>query len=80
MEIHITAAEILFLLSGLFFCVFGILLFMGQTRWGQRTYQVGNIPLTSELLGFVLFLLGIVLMLVFFIPVLGPRLSSQGIS
>ena len=53
---------------------------MGKTKWGQRTYSVGNIPVTSELIGVLLFFLGIVLMLVFFIPILGPRLSSPGMS
>jgi len=80
MQVHITPLEIFFLVVGIFSCTIGILLFMGKTKWGQRTYSVGNIPVTSELIGVLLFFFGIVLMLVFFIPILGPRLSSPGMS
>ena len=80
MEIHISVIEIILLVIGLISTVLGILLFMGRTSWGNRTYQIANLEITSELIGFLLFFIGIVLMLVFFIPALGPRLSSPGMS
>jgi len=80
MGFHISIVNILFLLVGLFSTILGILLFMGKTKWGNRIFLIGNFQVTSELIGFLLFFFGIVLMLVFFIPALGPRLSSPGMS
>jgi len=70
--------EIISLLIGLMILIFGILLFFGKTKWGKRNYMVGGFVLTNEALGFILFFIGIVLMLGFFIPMLTPRFSSPG--
>ncbi|MFI5135719.1 MAG: hypothetical protein ACHQD9_07690 [Chitinophagales bacterium] len=80
MTIHVTISETLFLVAGIVSTIFGILLFMGKTKWAEKKYYIGEIELTSELIGFLLFFIGIVLMLFFFIPVLGPRFSSPGMS
>jgi hypothetical protein len=80
MEFHISIVNILFLLVGLFSTILGILLFMGKTKWADRTFQIGNFQVTNELLGFLFFFFGIILMLVFLIPALGPKLSSPGMS
>jgi len=80
MTIHVTISEIFSLAAGILSTIFGILLFMGRTKWAEKKYHVGEIELTSELIGFLLFFLGIILMLFFFIPVLGPRFTSPGMS
>jgi hypothetical protein len=76
----ITPIEIAGLLLGLIMLIFGILLFSGKTKWGKRNYVIGSIVLTNEAVGLILFFLGIVLMLAFFIPVLSPRFLSPGMS
>jgi len=80
MQIHATAFEIVLLITGLSSTIWGILLFMGKTRLAEKKIQIGGFQLTNELVGFLLFFFGIVLMLFFFIPVLGPRFSSPGMS
>ena len=74
----VTPLEIISLIVGLFSLVAGIMIFSGSTKWGKRNYRIGDIEFTNEVLGFVLFFLGIVLMLGFFVPLLTPRFSSPG--
>jgi vacuolar-type H+-ATPase subunit I/STV1 len=71
---------LLSLLSGLIALVCGILLFFGVTKWGKRNYKIGKFELTYEAAGFLLFLLGILLMLMYLIPLLSPRFISPGMA
>jgi hypothetical protein len=72
--------DIVVLIAGAFSIVLGILLFFGKTALAKKSFTIGNFEVNNELLGFLLFLLGIVLMLFYLIPALGPRLSSPGLS
>jgi len=74
----VTPLEIISLIIGLFTLVSGIMIFSGSTKWGKRNYRIGNIELTNEVIGFILFFLGIVLILGFLVPILTPRFSSPG--
>ena len=73
-----SALEIASLVVGLVILILGILLFFGKTKWGKRNYIVGGFVLTNEALGFILFFIGIVMMLMFIVPMLTPRFSSPG--
>jgi hypothetical protein len=74
----VTPLEIISLIIGLFSLVSGILLFSGSTKWGKRNYRIGDIELTNEVVGFILFFIGIVLILGFLVPLLSIRFSSPG--
>ena len=71
---------IAFTLIGVFLLVWGILLFSGLTKWGKRNYRLGKLTLTHELVGFILFFLGIVMILLFLIPAIEPKFLSPGLA
>jgi hypothetical protein len=75
-----TFPEIISLVIGIISLVCGILLFFGLTKWGKRNYMLGTVEFTNEAVGFILFFIGIILMLVYFIPLLSPRFLSPGMS
>jgi hypothetical protein len=72
--------DIVTVIAGVFFIVLGILLFFGKTAFAKKTFFVGPFELNNEMTGFLFFLLGIILLLFYLIPTLGPRFSSPGLS
>ncbi|MBX7141040.1 MAG: hypothetical protein K1X63_08185 [Chitinophagales bacterium] len=72
--------NILFIGAGIISVILGVLLFFGKTPLARKTFHIGNFEMNNELLGFLFFLLGIILLLFYLIPTLGPRLSSPGLS
>lgn len=77
---HMSPVDIVLIAGGIFFLVWGALLFTGKTALAKKTMRLGNFEVNHELLGFLFFMLGIILLLFFIIPALGPRLSSPGLS
>jgi hypothetical protein len=80
MEFQLSFFHLLFLACGFISTILGIIFFMGRSAWAQQSMRLGRYELNHELIGFVLFFLGIILMLFFLIPALSPRFISPGMS
>ncbi len=72
--------EIFSLIAGILILLAGILMFAGISKWGKQNYRISGIVLTNEGVGFILFFIGMVLILAYLIALLEPRFLSPGMS
>ncbi|MCS6990875.1 MAG: hypothetical protein NZL95_03340 [Chitinophagales bacterium] len=77
---HTFAMLLVSLIAGAIMLVAGIIVFSG--KWGTHSWEIsiGSYRVNYEGIGFVLFFLGIVLMLVYLIAKVKPALLSPGLS
>ena len=66
--------NIVTVVGGLIFIIWGILVFSGKTRLGRKNFSIGKFVVTNELLGIIFFFIGICLLLVFLTPIMEPKL------